>query len=59
MEKDEAEGKQMQQDRAGAEFQHGACASTLPSPNKILMDVYKKMEKREKKLPARGYFMEK
>lgn len=38
----------MQQDQAGVEFQHRACASTLPSPNKILMDMYKTGKKGEK-----------
>lgn len=50
----------MQQDQAGAEFQHGACASTFPSPKlKPFWIGIKEGKKGGKKIPARGYFMEK
>lgn len=49
----------MQQDRAGAEFRHGAYASTLPSPEQNPPGDVKEKKKKGKKIPARGYFMEK
>lgn len=39
----------MQQDRAGAEFRHRACASTFPSPEQNPPEDVKEKKKRKKK----------